>query len=531
VNIDQPTFPIGQAGNGTIFYQSDVNTTEYFTFGNVLNPITLHIIYQINSVNYDANVCLNYNERFLPISGAELESSCPAGCFGLVSNTSASDLIGASKDLSYQFIRQTNEDTSGTSSYSTQTTVANAYVKPSQNSGAFIVTLPDSQVLQTFQVFWEGKQCANSTEYPIGSNNACVSIPEMGGTVNPSIDAGSWKYYQYVVPDNVEYIQIGMNGVESDMEMYVQNGYYPLREWYLNTDNSVDDDTMVATIVSPSANETYFIGFYNNGDATFSLNANISEHSCNSGSFGYDCSHDSNNTTPLSGIIPLSATLSATNNGTAASYDYEDDDGTYDHNYAYFEITDYPDYPTPYFVRVSVGTNDPSTKSSAPGLFAKQGSIPSAQSNHYNVSTEGDAAHQILIPITEVPPAARWYVAVQLPSDFAIWIGANCAGNCSDGKHGDCYCGNQTCQELTNNGTNMQPVYTRPNSIEDSAGACTCVDDDYDLSYDCTQRSNGNSALYIALIAVGGAIVLLVAIGVPLYCYFANKKSQYDRIM
>merc|ERR1712137_710705 len=92
--------------------------------------------------------------------------------------------------------------------------------------------------------------------------------------------------------------------------------------------------------------------------------------------------------------------------------------------------------------------------------------------------------------------SSRWFIAVQLPSDFSIWVGTNCANNCSNGEHGDCICSDgDYCTNVAGNGS-YSAFYELPKTLQDSAGACSCSKDKYSFSFDCTQKNNGNSALY-----------------------------------
>lgn len=556
------SFPNGAAGNGTIWYQSDTNYPA-FSFGNVYNPITVSIIYEIGATNYDASICLNFNELNYPIEGKNLLSNCPAGAYGTASNTSTEDLSSLSaayknnnlyassksKFISSRLAMAETDGTTGT--YTTETTTAQIYVKPSNNAGAFIVSIPDSEEIQAFNVFFTGKQCDSSDYYPVGTDGACQTIDPAPATKSATLNPGAWQYYQVPITVAANSLAVSVNGTNDGIQLFVQRDYYPTADWFLNTDNQIDDDDgdITATVLSPQVGQTYFIGIYNSDtedSQTFYFNYSLSA-ACVAPTFGYNCQHSSANTSsPLGGALPFSATVvqgASPNNGTAKSYDFSDDDDTYTSDYAYFYLTDYPNYSTPYYIRVSAANNDPNDENGAPGLFAAQGYYPSAQSNVYNVSTLGDVTHQIVIKIDEddlqasndgngtLPVDKTWYFSVQLPVDFSVWVGVNCASNCSNGKHGDCYCGNQTCASLTTNGTNLAPMYNRTFFLQDSAGACTCNDDDYEKSFDCTERSNGNSVLYIVLIAVGGFIVLAVAIGVPLYCFIANRKeNDYDRV-
>jgi hypothetical protein len=110
--------------------------------------------------------------------------------------------------------------------------------------------------------------------------------------------------------------------------------------------------------------------------------------------------------------------------------------------------------------------------------------------------------------------------------DYVFWAGGNCAGNCSNEAHGTCTCDGIECDSLS--------LYRLPTNSTDSFGRCNCDSSSYS-NYDCT-NSNGSSdtpfkTIYIILIAVGGAIVLAVAIGVPVYCYLQNRKrNNYERV-
>jgi len=339
------------------------------------------------------------------------------------------------------------------------------------------------------------------------------------------------------------------------VKLYVQSGYYPTSDWFINPITEDDNDIHTAVIANPgstfiNATETFFFGIYNGDKNTQTVQFNITlDTSCNAATnFGFLCSHSlGNSSDPVGGYVLLNATLVQGTNGTVNtfSYDYTDKGDYSDYDYAYFMLGGYPTSDTPgytgltypYYIRVTVANNDVSQY--APAFYGKQGGFPSAQSATYNLSTSTDISHQIVIKVTDpaiedpgtTPNELAWMFAVQLKSDFSIWVGINCGNDCDSDDHGECMCNTVPCSNLTANNTNFVAYYSLPNTTEDSGGACTCSDDDYDYSYDCSQKNNGNAALYIVLIAVGGMIVLAVAIGVPIYCYISNKKaSRYDRM-
>jgi len=535
---EDPAYPVdvvpsanwvtGTIGNGTIYYQ----TEDFFTFGNIVNPITVEISYS-SGWNYVSNVCLNSFAENLPIAGTNLESNCPAGAFGQVSNNTMTNGSAFPTD---NVPDGTTDDTNA----------AEIFIRPGADAG-FVVVLPDVEDHQNFTVKFTAKQCADPTTFPVGSQNQCLKIADLDfdDTVVFDIGAGVWQYYRLTFGEyypSSNNVTIFSNGTTDGIKMAIQDGYLPTSEWAMNTDNQVDGDITGATLLTPGGYNTpsvYYVGIFNSNDAAKRVFVNVTTGPCNSTNvFGYNCQHKLSNTTAVGGIRTIPATISAgnnsltVNNGSSISFDYSDED-LYSHDYAYFQLIDYPAYNFPYSVRVSVGNNDVSDLSGAPAIFAKLGSYPSAQSADYNISTYGDVTHQLNLPVTaeiygggNPDVSSRWFIAVQLPSDFSIWVGTNCANNCSNGEHGDCICSNgDYCTNVAGNGS-YSAFYELPKTLQDSAGACSCSKDKYSFSFDCTQKNNGNSALYILLIAIGGLIVLGVAIGVPIYCYIANKKAK-----
>ena len=552
MNITSPTtWPIGTAGNGTIWYQSSYPADGYYTFGNIKNPITVTVSYGNGVSNYQANICLNSNEENYPISGSNLEIVCPTGALGTAFNETAdSNIPGlqkknlaysslSSKFLNTKLMMEAMENVEGN-----ETLPGSIYVKPSSGaSAAFIVTI-DSDDAVDFIVTFSGVQCLDPTLYPVGSNGDCVTIPLYDPSISVnSIPSNAWFYYQYTVNSNsnINSLVATINNT-NDVTLYAQQGYYPTAEWYFN---EFDDDNDVQTITISTPGyfnqfpETFFFGIYNGNSDAQSINFTLTTTSCNSTTFGYNCQHSNAITNDTStGYYVLNATLSSqnstnANNGTALSFDY--DDGDYEGDYAYFTLDNYPDLSSyPYYIRVTVSNNKVSDDDGAPGFYAKRGGYPSAESNNYNVSTIGDVTHQIIIQITEndynnqnpIPDNERWYFAVKLPSDFSIWAGVNCANECGDYEYGTCYCGNSLCNSTT------YAAYQRPTSTEDSAGACECNDDDYDKSFDCSVRDNPYLWLWITLIAIAAVIILVIAVGVPVYCYIQQRRnrSSYDKM-
>jgi len=471
------SWTIGQVGNGTIYYQQN----DFYSFGNVKNPVTVFISYS-NGANFVSNICLNSFAQKYPISGVNLQSTCPNGGYGEISNNTLTN--GAT----FQSPPDDAVD---------DTTSAQIYVKPGSDVG-FVVTLPDATVKQNFTIGWEAHHCSDLDLYPIGSNGQCLPISEIDSTQIITIGAGTWAYFRITTPTYSNTFSnsfnVSVNGTTDGIEMYVQEGYIPTQDWYLNTDNELDDNNNLhAAVITPATtttSETFFVGIFNSNEGTRTVSLNHTFVSCgNTTNFGYDCRHTPSNTTAVGGVRTISTTITkgnnslTSNNGSALSYDYSAEG--YEHDYAYFALTNYPNYALPYYIRVSVGNNQITDLSGAPSLFAKLGGYPSEQSNHYNVSTFGDVAHQITIPVTSelLGSQETWYIAVKLPSDFSIWVGTNCANNCSNGDHGDCMCDSVPCTSINQNRTDPEVYYRLPSVLQDSGGACTCNNDKYDFSY------------------------------------------------
>jgi len=548
-NIQVP-FPVGSAGNGTIWYQS----SDFFTFENVLNPLQVEIAYNSGTENTEASICLNSNINF-PVFGINLDSACPSGGFGTAANTSQVDIASTPPSKLYQRkFSNTKSQFIGArmalsdSDFDTDSSFyANLFVKPGQ--AGLVVTLPDQDSIQKFQIFLTGKQCSGST-YPIGSGGACQTIGSLpAGPVDLTLAPNQWQYYQWQItnfdPTLVNELVLQLNNTDDGAALFVQEGYLPSAQWFLNTYNEEDDGNTTYTIMSPGDPDTevFFIGITNTGDESIGVHFNYSTSTCPAGQFGFNCQHKSANTTdPSGGYLPLGATLTKGsitgvqygNNGTAWPFDYSDND--WEGDYAYFSLVNYPtNIPTPFYVRVSVADNNDGN--SAPGFFAKQGGYPSAQSNHYNVSTDGDVTHQIIIEVDDTDMAnqgamdSTWFFAVQLPSNFVIWVGVNCADNCSAEAHGACYCNGELCSDATTNYTNAAVYYALPTSLEDSAGACTCEDDAYDESYDCSTKNNPYLWLWILLIVIAVIVVIVIAVAVPAFFIYQQRqkrRSGYD---
>jgi hypothetical protein len=192
---------------------------------------------------------------------------------------------------------------------------------------------------------------------------------------------------------------------------------------------------------------------------------------------------------------------------------------------------DYTSIPaTAQVVRASVSSK---TQTIADTVYARLGAPPTLTAYDYRVG--GGYVNQLVLPNYNPPnPAAAtynvtaWYIGIQASQDYSVWAGNNCANSCNawntTSTNGMCMCNGQTCDAIT--------TYEVPTAA-DSYGVCQCKDTKKQNNYDCSalvESSSPFKTVYIVLIAVGGAIVLAVAIGVPVYCYLQNRKRDYERL-
>ena len=530
----------GTAGANKIYYQ----TKGFITLHNIQNPIQLSITYDSGSSVTNATVCFNSFAGSYPISGINLNGTCPSGGIGIVSNATEV-VLDSTKNI--------------VKSSSSESFTAPIYVKPT-NEGGFVAVLPENNQTTNFEVTISGLEC-EANLYPILSKNNgtyCKEIPDIDMDTEQTIQSlnpGEWTYYRFqsgVLNNSSNTIYLYLND-SSNGKIFAQSQYYPTASWFIPTyDEKLDNNILQSTILTPglfNSSEEYFIGIQNIGSSAYSFLFNVTTVPCeNFDVFGLNCAHNSGqNVDPSVGVYLYSARLTNPNStssdsststtnttinyGNALSFDYDDD--SFDTDYAYFTIDDYPDYPTPYYIRVSVANNDVTDSDGAPPIYAKMGGYPSAQSNQYNVSSVGDVVHQITIRITAdelrspIDSTRTWYFAVPLPSDFSFWVGVNCAGNCDNQAYGICMCDTITCENATSNYSDPAAFYRLPSSTLDSGGACVCADDDYDSSFNCSEVNYPNFWIWITVLCIIATLVIAIGVGVPVICYLTNRKAKH----
>ena len=520
---------------GGIFNQQ----SDFLNLDNVLNPINVEIISQA-SLNTSLNFCYNHFQSSYPVSGAGTNMpNCPKGSFTTIAPSTTS--TSSTAKLTRQFNQRSHLLRAILDAEDTSTNASQIYVVPS-DQGGIIVSLDDNSIAATFQIKLTYLACPPG-EYPIGQNNTCAKLQ---GTITtlpnqitvPSIAPSSWVFYSFntnafsSISNNI----ITLNLVGSTSTLYLQQGYIPSANWALasaTSGNSIE----IYTPGSFAQSQTYFVGIFNSGttaDASPVLNITLS-NCANDTTFGYNCqvSQVQTDLPPIQQITSLTAALTlaedqqtvTTNNGTAWVFSDYNDDG-YSGQYLYFLITDIPDYDA---LRITVGAND--NTQDAPNIYAKSGGYPSSLSFDYAVQSTS-VSSQLVIPIS---PSDMWYVAVSLPADFSIWVGTNCANNCSQQLHGNCYCStvNSTlgsCQSVSSNGTSPSVLYIFPTNTGDSVGICECEDDLFG-GFECTDVLSYQPVVIVFIVTIVTAIILAIVIAVPSYFYLKHKKRMlYEQL-
>jgi len=546
----------GQVNKGSIYVSE-----PYMLAGNPINPVNATIHYP--SLNYDANVCFNMGG---PISGVNLASTCPDGGFAVLSNNDVGTPTAAKSDdraihevklarkgtrfVGNERLAMEVEDESSEGQAVETTVSGELYIGP---TGTLMVTVPGYN--DTFTVTLGYEYCEYGT-YPVETtpgnftcevldNNVINLVNANNRTISTTLSAFGSNVFMVQVPQ-ANFLNVTMPTIFGAEFM---SGYLPSSDWSMDVPSNVEDSSITYTLNTPGRTDGYE-SIYVRVDNLFStaLSGEIffGLSNCPTATdIGPGCLvsnvESSNSTTQGTEVYELNAIVSAGgNNGTSVEFDLSEAE----QDYAYFVL---PRQNLPvlsnnsYYVRVSFANNvidATGGQTVAPTVYAKMDGYPSAQSYDYRVN--GSLVNQVIVPVSTNSTGAAnaaaagdgtWYFAVETPSDFSTWAGANCANLCDGNEHGNCYCNNQLCNVTTSNGQDVGPLYQMPTNIQDSGGACRCTDDNYDQSFDCSEKTNKNSTLYIVLIAVGGAIVLAVAIGVPVYCYFQNRKrARYDRV-
>lgn len=500
------------------------NNTFAFSNGTFTTPATLKgaVTVSVSTVlSSDVQVCF---QPVSPAVGADLAHVCNPKTFGAAVNSTGE------KDLELKFTRKSFSAFSSTKRMSNRFAHSARAVQDDEvttqvmlaPSTAYYVTVaaPDADDADLVTVEFTGAtcnqnkmgpNCVNAPENIFNGPNDMQTVPVPAGDyvyVAPAIaqtwGGVSWNVKQADGSDETDVVQI-----------FAGAGFLPDKDNY--ADAFVDDEDGTTLSLHNPYGPTWYVALFNSGADDHVVNVTQTASVCESPMYDFNCTRNVNDI----------GALNAGNITAVFKEDAPDDDD--DENIAYYKIVNTHCCGVPAdatYVRVSVA---PQGSGDGPTLYARQGYPPSK--SFYDFNATGEYVNQLILPI--IPKAAveaagdfnpyAWYVAVEGDENYAIWVGGNCAGNCSDEKNGYCTCDGHEC--------NPKTLWRLPTTADDSFGRCTC--DKY-TNYDCTNNNDSSSStfktIYIILIAVGGAIVLAVAIGVPVYCYLQNRKrNNYQR--
>jgi hypothetical protein len=291
--------------------------------------------------------------------------------------------------------------------------------------------------------------------------------------------------------------------------LWIGYGFLPNNVTNTYTVNSISGQIVNKTVYTSNDDlQSWYIAVTSSQTTpAAAITLTVTAHACaDADTFGLYCNRTVNTTS--GSVYPVVLDVSSNVNENSTKYTLNK---AGDIDYYQVNTVDFPGF----YLRVSVGAVD--AKVASPTLLARADAIPTLSSFDYNITT-GETANQVILSSTPT----TWYLAVYgtKNQNYGLWVGSNCANNCT--AHGTCVCNGAACTD--------DNLYELPTTVDDSFGVCPC-EKDYTV-FDCSVEDGDDfKTIYIVLIAVGGAIVLAVAIGVPVYCYVQNRKrSKYERV-
>ena len=444
----------------SIYFQNVNNSyPSSFTFQSVVNPIEVY-------VSGEYAVCISYQENQFPVSTPHLYATCSQGAYGLVQNYTIS---AATQKITNAYLHRivTGEDNLPASQASTSGQYLKLYVKPSLN--ASLIVLSGFSTGQSFSYYISGYQCQYPFYFPVGPGGTCSLMDALpsSGSQYFIVPAGLPIYFAFNATSTWNEFTVTVESDINQFEVYIQSGYIPTPEWYLEKSRASLGAANI-TIVSPASSfptnygdaipSQYFIMIVNTSPFDISVNTTLRYTTCPYPYFGQNCAYSTTIKIP-SLSLPLSFTRNNVENG-----------------FYFFQLLNYPNYPPPYYIRVSVAST--TNGATAPILYARRGIAPSHNAYNYVVNTQ-TSVNQVLIRVASsdfyspISSTNAWYFGV--PSDhsnFELWTGYNCANNCT--QAGTCYCNGGNCYTETSGGRNLEPLYARPYTVVDSGGVCDC---------------------------------------------------------
>lgn len=236
--------------------------------------------------------------------------------------------------------------------------------------------------------------------------------------------------------------------------------------------------------------DTYFLLFNNTGSNSYDYSIEIIASSCVAPQIGPNCLLP-RDLLSFNGTTQIAAGVLQAYNVTSTTSEEVD--------YYYLKTTS-----------LQVGVAPQGYTKNAPNLYASINSVPGNNSNSYSDTAANAAVHFVAIADPNKNSEDYIYVAVESEVNYYIWYGTPCATNCTTSS-----APGAQCSQCTNRGSCGL------------GGACSC--NKHYTHFNCS--GNGIALIWIILLAVGGAIVLALAIGIPVGCYIKNRKrARYERV-
>jgi len=254
----------------------------------------------------------------------------------------------------------------------------------------------------------------------------------------------------------------------------IRRGNSPTTVIYDASASSNGTQQLVITLLDPLPG-AYYVSLYNNQTTSLSYSVDFWNSTCAQGKAGPFCN---------STVIDLSGAPNTTQyTGTGF--------------YQYFRLKNATD--------LIIGTGTESLKETAPALLASYLNYPTNSS--YMIQATDGTTNFILAEATSL---VDWKIAVWAyeGQEYYLWVNMYCPNDCQgDNFDNSSNTTNGNCNEIT--------------------GICACNSGFQDIY--CS--SSGLAVVWIVLIVIAGAIILAVAIGVPVACYLRNRqRTRYERV-
>jgi len=319
------------------------------------------------------------------------------------------------------------------------------------------------------------------------------NTPGQNGVSNYTID----KNDKIFIPIKITNISTYLLNVNAHIISPPSSGHFPADTGnnitlYLRRDNSPNDILYDAISQYIPASQTYVVEFENPIPGTWYLAVVNNLNSSVSVGLSYEA--------------PFCQTIEKF--GPNCNNTYTNITGWY--NMTSFKATGDLQYFAYYNETLQIGVGYEEVDQPAPALYASLFNWPTNQSNGYMAGgpSMGSAVNFLDVQLPNI--SSNWFIAIQAEAgtEFYIWIGMVCPNNCEG-------------EDFGTSGNNTHGI------CNPQSGLCSCEKHYKNLS--CTP--SGLAVVWIVLIVIACAIILAIAVGVPVACYLRNRRrARYERV-